>query len=55
MPGVCRHQSGPRQGTRGGGSHPDENRAPDDGHAKPTSIDESHYVALVQWLSVLPN
>ena len=42
MPGVRRHQSGPWQSARGGGSHADENRAPDDGEAKPKSIDESH-------------
>ena len=55
MPGVRRHQSGPRQGTRGGGSHADENRAPDDGEAKPESIDESHRAALLEWLSVRPD
>jgi hypothetical protein len=32
-------------GARGGDSHADENRAQDDGDAKPKSIDESHCAA----------
>jgi hypothetical protein len=51
---MCRHQSGPRHGTRASGGHADEKRAREDGEAKPDSIAERHCAALVQWQSVPP-